>query len=276
MTTMSPFPPKSGNIKARRRLPQTHKKKKAKDESDDDDDNQPLRRKIPAKADTSKGKSKAGTDAKRSVKGKAAIKNEEAAEDAEAVDAEEDEYRWWEDPSKGDGSTKWKTLEHAGLVFPPPYEPLPQNVKLRYDGVPVTLHPDAEEVAGFFGAMLNSTVNVENPTFVKNFFHDFQEILKKTGGAKDKAGKPVKIKEFSKCDFTPIFDYYEAKKAEKEGPSGCREEEAQGGEGCGRSALYALLMGREKRESGQLPRRTAWSFPWTWRASKNRSSQDEG
>jgi DNA topoisomerase I len=79
------------------------------------------------------------------------------------------------------------------------------------------LHPEAEEVATFFGSMLHSTQNVENPVFQKNFFEDFREYLKKTGGAKDRQGNPVEIKEFGKLDFTQIFEHYkalsEAKKA---------------------------------------------------------------
>lgn len=106
-------------------------------------------------------------------------------------------------------------MEHNGVVFPPPYEPLPKSVKMKYDGVPITLHPDAEEVAGFYGTMLNSAHNVENPTFQKNFFQDFTAIVKKTGGAKDPSGKPVLIKEFSKCDFKPMFDYFEMKREER-------------------------------------------------------------
>lgn len=188
--------------------------KTVKQESDDEDD-EPIRRKTPAKgAVGTKPKTESGKDTKKTPKGKAA-KKEESPEDAAAAAEEEEEYRWWEDPNKGDGSIKWTTLEHAGVIFPPPYEPLPENVKMRYDGEPVTLKPEAEEVAGFFGAMLNSTHNVENPTFTKNFFHDFQEVLEKTGGAKNKDGKKIKIREFSKCDFTPIFDYYETKRAEK-------------------------------------------------------------
>ncbi|GLI78520.1 DNA topoisomerase 1 [Penicillium ochrochloron] len=143
-------------------------------------------------------------------KGKAKVKAE-----SEDVEDGEEEYRWWDDPAKGDGTKKWTTLEHNGVVFPPPYEPLPKNVKLKYDGVPVTLHPEAEEVAGFFGSMLNSTHNVENPVFQKNFFSDFKDILKKTGGAKDSKGNKVDIKEFVKCDFKPIFEYYDAQREEK-------------------------------------------------------------
>lgn len=146
-------------------------------------------------------------------KGKAKVKAE--SEDLDEKDGEEEEYRWWEDPTKGDGTKKWTTLEHNGVVFPPEYEVLPKNVKMKYDGVPITLHPEAEEVAGFFGSMLNSTHNVENPTFQKNFFGDFKDIIKKTGGAKDSQGNKVDIKDFTKCDFKPIFEYYDAKREEK-------------------------------------------------------------
>lgn len=150
---------------------------------------------------------------KKGAKGKAA-KNVETEQDKEAEEQEE-EYHWWKDPTKGDGTVKWSTLEHNGVVFPPPYEPLPKNVKLRYDGTPVSMAPEAEEIAGFFGAMLNSTHNVENPTFQKNFFKDFQKVLDETGGAKDKHGAKVDIKEFAECDFQPIFEYYDGQRAAK-------------------------------------------------------------
>ncbi|CAL8575204.1 DNA topoisomerase 1 [Xanthoria parietina] len=178
---------------------------------EDSDDDKPLSKSSSAKKqkDTNGAQSKV----KKEIKGKS-MKKEETEQDQEAED-EEEEYRWWEDPTKGDGTTKWTTLEHAGVVFPPPYEPLPRNVKLLYDGKPVSLAPEAEEVATFFGSMLNSTHNVENPTFQKNFFADFQEILKKTGGAKDKDGSKVEVKEFTKCDFKPMFEFFDAQRAEK-------------------------------------------------------------
>ena len=45
-------------------------------------------------------------------------------------------FRWWEaeDPN-GDGSIKWTTLEHNGVYFPPPYQPLPSDVKMKYNGM---------------------------------------------------------------------------------------------------------------------------------------------
>lgn len=146
-------------------------------------------------------------------KGKAAPVKDESAEAEEK--GEEGAYEWWNDPARGDGTIKWTTLEHNGVVFPPPYELLPKDVKMKYDGVPVTLEPEAEEVAGFFGGMLNSTHNVENPVFQKNFFMDFKDVLKRTGGAKDPNGNKVDIKEFSKCDFQPIFAFYDNQRAEK-------------------------------------------------------------
>lgn len=129
----------------------------------------------------------------------------DASEDAPEV------YKWWDAPKKEDDSIKWETLQHSGVIFPPEYEPLPKDVKLLYNGVPVSLSLEAEEIAGFFGAMLNSTHNVENPTFQKNFFADFSEAVKRTGGAKDKDGHKVAIKEFSKLDFKAIFNYYDGK-----------------------------------------------------------------
>ena len=58
-------------------------------------------------------------------------KKEKSQEEQE----EEDMYRWWEqqDPD-GDGSIKWQTLEHNGVYFPPPYVPLPSDVKMKYNG----------------------------------------------------------------------------------------------------------------------------------------------
>ncbi|KAF1975139.1 DNA topoisomerase 1 [Bimuria novae-zelandiae CBS 107.79] len=208
-------------------------KRKVKEESDSDDEPIVKKKKQPAKrvsngvkknesdsdvplakkkAPAKKTKAETATATKKTKgKGKAETKTEQ---DEEAQD-EEEEYRWWEDPTKGDGTKKWTTLEHNGVVFPPPYQPLPKHVKLIYDGVPVTLHPDAEEVATFFGSMLNSTHNVENPTFVKNFFEDFTAVLKKTGHAKDKDGNTVTIKSFEKCDFKPIFEWFESERLKK-------------------------------------------------------------
>ncbi|CCD23929.1 DNA topoisomerase 1 NDAI_0C02690 [Naumovozyma dairenensis CBS 421] len=116
---------------------------------------------------------------------------------------EEEEYKWWEKQNEDD-SIKWTTLKHNGVLLPPPYEPLPSHVKLYYEGKPVDLPLEAEEVAGFFGAMLE-TDHAKNPTFQKNFFTDFLHVLEQNGGTKN----GIEIKEFTKCDFKKIFDYYD-------------------------------------------------------------------
>jgi DNA topoisomerase-1 len=183
-----------------------------KEESDSE---VPLNKKADAKRAKSNGKVKPETSSP--VK-----KGKSKKEDSE--EAEDDVHRWWDAPKKEDDSIKWETLQHSGVVFPPEYEPLPKNVKLRYDGIPLTLSVEAEEIAGFFGAMLNSTHNVENPTFQRNFFEDFTDEVKKTGGAKDKDGNKIAIKEFSKLDFKQIFEYYDARNAEKKSRSSAEKK----------------------------------------------------
>lgn len=206
-------------------------KKAAKKEVDSDDDIKPKKRKSTSTASAKKanGVKKEDSDsdvplkktAAQKVNGKVKSEVSTPTKNGKAKKEEEEEetYRWWDAPKKEDDTIKWDTLEHNGVVFPPEYEPLPKNVKLRYDGVPLKLSIEAEEIAGFFGAMLNSTHNVENPTFQKNFFNDFTDEVKRTGGAKDKDGNKVEIKEFSKLDFKPIFEYYEAKNTEKKARS---------------------------------------------------------
>lgn len=84
----------------------------------------------PATPQKKKGKAKKADDADE-VDGspsKAAKKKEE--------EEEEDMYRWWEAEGEADGSTKWKTLTHNGVLFPPPYETLPASVKMKYNGMP--------------------------------------------------------------------------------------------------------------------------------------------
>lgn len=47
-------------------------------------------------------------------------------------------------PTSGKGR-KWTTLVHNGVIFPPPYKP--HGVKMLYDGNPVELTPEQEEVS---------------------------------------------------------------------------------------------------------------------------------
>lgn len=161
-----------------------------KEESSDDDIPLAKKTKAAPKKTTVKKETKKEpvSDAKKSAaKGKGKAKKEDTPAGAETAEDEE-EYKWWENQAETDGTQKWTTLEHNGVLFPPPYEPLPKNVKLKYDGVVVTLSLEAEEVAGFFGHMTDS-LHAQNSKFTANFFKDFQKIVKETGGAKDPSGK---------------------------------------------------------------------------------------
>jgi DNA topoisomerase I len=60
-------------------------------------------------------------------KGRGKKKEEEEAEEV---------FKWWvEQNLDGDDTVKWQTLEHNGVIFPPPYEPLPSEVKMKYNGI---------------------------------------------------------------------------------------------------------------------------------------------
>ena len=214
-----------------------------KEESSDDD--VPLATEAPLSKLSKKVKAERSTTPKKAAKGK--VMKKEETEDIEDEDDEE-AMRWWEDPTKSDGTEKWQTLQHAGVVFPPPYQPLPKNVKMSYAGRPISMHLDAEEVAGFFGSMLNSTHNVENPTFQKNFFKDFQDILKKTGGAEDSSGEKVAIEKFSKCDFKPIFNYYDAQREAKKALSAAERKALKAEKDAAEASyMYCIWDGRKQK-----------------------------
>ncbi|KAJ3227143.1 DNA topoisomerase 1, partial [Chytriomyces hyalinus] len=135
------------------------------------------------------------------------VKNEKKGEDddndenADEEEEEEDQFAWWKDGAL-DTSEKWKTMEHQGPVFPPAY--VPHGIKMKYNGVPIELEPDSEEVATFFAGIVGTDYE-QNKTFCANFFRDFLTVLKRQK-------KACPIKEFAKCDFTPIYQHLQEQK----------------------------------------------------------------
>lgn len=212
--------------------PTGHKAKKVKRskntvKSESDEENTPLASTTaPPPKKTSKKKSESGTAKPRNGTKKSkgakstgsnktdAVKKEDEVAKTEkdpssTREDEEDEekYKWWE-AEDVDGEQKWESLEHNGVIFPPDYEPLPSHVKLYYDGKPVDLPLEAEEVAGFFGAMAE-TDHAKNPTFQKNFFEDFCKVLKDAGGCN------VNIIDFHKMDFSKMHAHFEMLRDQK-------------------------------------------------------------
>lgn len=104
-------------------------------------------------------------------------------------------FLWWNAPVPPAGC-QWSTMEHAGVSFAPPYER--HNVRMLYDGEPVTLTTEQEEAATLFASTDPDGMHLGNPKtasiYIKNFFTDFKVLL----------GKGHIIKKFEKCDFEPI------------------------------------------------------------------------
>jgi DNA topoisomerase-1 len=94
----------------------------------------------------------------------------------------------------------------------------------------VDLPPEAEEVAGFYAALLASE-HAQDKTFNKNFFEDWKTIMKKHPPVRYRKNfndkfpliksdlilqrDGTKITNFDLCDFRPIYEYFEAEKAKK-------------------------------------------------------------
>lgn len=128
-------------------------------------------------------------------------------EESNGKGEEDSGSQWWDEYSPQDNTVKWTTLEHFGVCFPPEY--IPHKVPLIYDGKEIVLEPEIEEVAGFFGALIQ-TDHAQNEIFVNNFFEDFKALLRQTGSMY--AGL---IKDFKKCDFSLMHQHFERQKEKK-------------------------------------------------------------
>ncbi|THU95636.1 hypothetical protein K435DRAFT_666037 [Dendrothele bispora CBS 962.96] len=196
----------------------TSRKRKVKEESDAEmsDDVKPASAK---KSATKKPKQEVGAAVVKPQKGKA-TKVESASpvegkgkKKQKEEDDDDEVYRWWDAGPDADGSVKWQTLEHSGVIFPPPYEPLPSHVKMKYDGQSIS-----EEVTGFYAALLE-TDHAQDATFNKNFFSDWKKVLQH-----HPPRNGIKITSFERCDFRPMF---EAAKAKKKAMTSAEKKEAK-------------------------------------------------
>jgi DNA topoisomerase-1 len=92
--------------------------------------------------------------------------------------------------------SKWNTFEHNGILFPDPY--IPHGIGILYDKVEIKLDSESEEYATIYAKFID-TDYIKNATFNKNFFNDWKIFLKKKGFNN--------ITDFSKCDFSKIYNY---------------------------------------------------------------------
>jgi DNA topoisomerase-1 len=144
------------------------------------------------------------------------------------------------EPWKGKKGTKkqWKTLEHHGVVFPPPYEP--NKVPLTYDGVDIVLLPHEEEAANFF-AVMKDTDYAQKDVFVKNFWEGFKKVLR--GGP-----HAMTIKEFKKCDFTKMYMWHLKEREKKKAISNEDKKKAKAAKDAEEEKYnWAVIDGRRER-----------------------------
>lgn len=123
---------------------------------------------------------------------------------------EEEKWRWWEETKKPADGANWRTLEHKGPYFAPPYEPLPSNIKFKYDGKVMTLRPESEEVMTFYAKMLDHDY-VTKPVFNKNFFTDWRKYMSES--------EKSQITDLGKCGFNEVHAYFKMKSEERKARS---------------------------------------------------------
>ncbi len=98
---------------------------------------------------------------------------------------------------------KWKTLQHNGILFPPPFES--KGIKIKIKGESVDLSLDQEEMV-YQWAKKKDTPYVQDKVFQKNFTKDFAKTL------------PSKFKniKYEDIDFSQAYKLVDKEKDQKE------------------------------------------------------------
>lgn len=178
--------------------------KKKKESSSKKEKKKSKKEKESSSKSKSKDKKKKDKDKKKSKSkgGKEAVKAELKSPTKGKKKKEENTehiWKWWEEVGNQDASIKWKTLSHSGPVFAASYEPLPSHVKFYYDGKVMKLQPRAEEIATFYGRMIDHDYTSKK-VFNDNFFHDWKKYMT--------AEERETITDLKKCNFIEIDKYF--------------------------------------------------------------------
>lgn len=175
-----------------------HKKKDKKHKDKDKD-----KHKEKSKKEVKKEVKKEEEDDEGEVKEKKLTKRELA------LKAESEVWKWWEEEPHPDG-VKWMTMVHQGPYFPEEYKPLPKNVKFYYAGKHMNLTLETEEMATFYGVMIDHDYTKKD-LFNNNFFSDWQKVMSPE--------ERETIKDLKKCDFKEIDAYFKMKREERKAMS---------------------------------------------------------
>jgi len=104
------------------------------------------------------------------------------------------ESKWAEKDEDDDDETKWNYLEHKGVIFPPFYDP--KRFTVLYQGKPITLNRDQEEMAYYWSQTIGTDWETKD-----HYRQNFQKIF---CGTFDKKLGYNKLDAF---DFTAIVNY---------------------------------------------------------------------
>ena len=107
----------------------------------------------------------------------------------------------------GKSKSKWKTLEHNGVVLPPVYTKT--GVPLLYNGKKLVLGQQSEEYAMLF-AKYTDTEHMQSKTFRKNFFKSWIPYIKS-----ETPEYGSLIKSIDECDFSKMYEYLLEEKEKK-------------------------------------------------------------
>lgn len=212
------------------------KKKAAPAKEAEDDESEEEEEDEPGSGAAAAGASSAGAPKGRAMK---------ALKPADRLEVAMKAHKWWEAPTLPKG-IKWKTMEHAGVVFPPAYKP--HCVRMRYEGKDMDLTPAQEELATYYAAIAPDGPQLGNPktarVFNKNFWREFTKVLGPGHGkhctlvtcsALHPSPDPppstllipihaAVIQKFEACDFQPMRDHL---KAQSEARKAASKEEKE-------------------------------------------------
>ncbi|HET6516936.1 MAG TPA: DNA topoisomerase I [Nitrosopumilaceae archaeon] len=98
---------------------------------------------------------------------------------------------------------KWKTLQHNGILFPPPFES--KGIKIKIKGEPVQLNLEQEEMI-YQWAKKKNTPYVQDKVFQRNFTADFAKTL----------NSKFKNLQYSDIDFSHAYKIVDKEADQKE------------------------------------------------------------
>jgi DNA topoisomerase I len=110
----------------------------------------------------------------------------------------------WMKPITGVIRSKWTTLDHRGVAFPPEYSP--RGISILIAGEKLSLNQEQEELV-YAWAKKKDTHYISDPIFQSNFLTDFKKLLPQ---------KFLDVSSISDFDFSEAFVLVEKEKRIKE------------------------------------------------------------